>query len=161
MICFNEPSVGRLSSEFDATPSPNFATSDQTEEQLQQWVLSRLRSKPYTTRVQFDLAGRADLTVPVQLLEIDGDSHRLSEQPIDVEVMDLNPSRLVIRHRELIRQREAVVILQLRDGHRVPARVQFTWTRFLGPGTYHSSGRFVVGPLSRDADTRSDFRSND
>lgn len=153
MIAFFEPSVRQSHSEFDAEFDSESNTDSQPlfedREQLRDWVLNRLRSKPFMTRVTFDSAGRVDLTLPVQLIPIDSEFRLLSEQVVDVDVMELNKSNIVIEHRELLRHPDAVLVLRLRDGSLIPARVRFTWTRFRGPERYQSGGRFVVGPLAK------------
>ncbi len=154
MIALFEPSVRRTRSEFETESNFDSEPPLESRGQLHRWVLSRLRSKPYMTRVSIDCAGRVDLTAPVRLIPIDDEFQLLSKQVTDVDGLEISKSNIVIEHRELFRHPDAVLVLQLHDGSRVPVRVRFTWTRFRGPGKYQSGGKFVVGPLEKGVGNR-------
>lgn len=149
MLALFEPSVRQTRSEFETESDFDSRPPLENRGRLHRWVLSRLRSKPYMTRVSIDFVDRVDRTAPVQLIPIDDEFQLLSEQATYADAIEISKSNIVIQHRELFPHPDAVLVFQLHDGSRVPARVRFTWTRFRGPGKYQSGGKFVVGPLRK------------
>ncbi len=149
MLALFEPSVRENRSEFETEFDFDSQPLLENRGRLDRWVLSRLRSKPYMTRASIDFVDRVDRMAPVQLIPIDDDFRLLSEQATDVDGVEISKSNIVIQHGELFPHPDVVLVFQLHDGSRVPARVRFTWTRFRGPGKYQSGGKFVVGPLMK------------